>query len=108
MPIENEKMRGSYNTVAPEPVQIKDLMKAIVRAKDSKAILMPVPPFGLKLALGEMADMLLSSQRCSSQKIQNAGYDFKYPELEGALREIYKKSLRAQYSSTRMKRMPRI
>jgi len=87
--LEHTQLRGSYNTTAPDPVPIKDLMKAIVRAKKSKAILMPVPAFGIRLLLGEMAEMVLSSQRCSASKIMQAGYSFHYPDLDGALRDIY-------------------
>jgi len=87
--MENETMRGSYNTTGPDPVTIKDLMKGIIAARKSNAILTPVPSFALKLALGEMADMLLSSQRCSNEKIINSGYKFYFPTLEKALSDIY-------------------
>ena len=87
--LENDKLRGSYNTTAPKPVSIKELMQEIVSAKKAKAILAPVPTFALKLALGEMADMLLSSQNCSDEKIVMTGYKFLFPELKGALKNIY-------------------
>ena len=87
--IENSKLRGSYNTTAPDPALIKDLMKAILLAKGSKAVLTPVPPFAIRLALGEMAEMLLSSQRCSDEKILKTGYEFHFPTLKGALENIY-------------------
>jgi uncharacterized protein (TIGR01777 family) len=86
---EHSKVRGSYNTTGPGPVEIKDLMKAILAAKRSKAILTPVPGFALKLALGEMADMLLSSQRCSDEKILKTGYQFHFPALKGALEAVF-------------------
>lgn len=87
--IENAEMQGSYNTTAPNPVTIRALMEAIVQAKHTRAIYTPVPPFALKLALGEMADMLLSSQKCSDEKIIKAGYAFNYPDLKKALANIY-------------------
>ena len=87
--LENATMQGSYNTTAPNPVTIRTLMEAIVQAKHTKAIFTPVPAFALKLALGEMADMLLSSQKCSDEKITKAGYNFYYPELKKALANIY-------------------
>ncbi len=82
-------MRGSYNTTAPHPVLIKEMMKAIVDARKSHAILTPVPPFALKLGLGEMAEVVLQSQRCSDSKIVQGGYKFRYPDLKGALESIY-------------------
>ena len=87
--VANSKLRGSYNTTAPSPVLIRDLMKAILAAKGSKAVLTPVPPFAIRLALGEMAEMLLSSQRCSDEKILKTGYEFQFPTLTGALENIY-------------------
>jgi uncharacterized protein (TIGR01777 family) len=87
--LENNKVHGSYNTTAPGPVEIKNLMKAILEVKWSKAILTPVPAFALKLALGEMADMLFSSQNCSDDKIIKTGYEFYFPELKEALEDIY-------------------
>ena len=87
--VENRTMQGAYNTTAPHPVPIHDLMKAILIAKKSKAILAPVPPIALRIAVGEMADMLLSSQRCSATKILDAGYIYKYETVAQALKAVY-------------------
>lgn len=87
--LETCSMRGSYNTCAPHPVLIKDLMKTIVSVRQSHAILVPVPPLALKVALGEMSDMVLQSQRCSDGKIVQAGYRFRYLEVRSALKTIY-------------------
>ncbi|MCW3127747.1 MAG: hypothetical protein JWO03_3405 [Bacteroidetes bacterium] len=89
--LEKDNMKSSYNTTAPGPIPIKELMRAIVQAKGSKAILTPVPPFALKIALGEMSEAVLNSQRCSNRKIMEAGYTFTFPDLKGALEEIYSK-----------------
>jgi uncharacterized protein (TIGR01777 family) len=86
---EDQQLRGSYNTTAPDPVSIRELMAAIIAVKKSKAVLVPVPVFALKIALGEMADMLLSSQKCSDQKILQTGYKFYFPDLKKALKNIY-------------------
>jgi NAD dependent epimerase/dehydratase family enzyme len=48
-----------------------------------------VPAFFLKLLLGEMSIVVLGSTKASSKKIENAGFQFKYPEIEGALKDIY-------------------
>lgn len=88
--LETDAMRGSYNTTAPHPVLIKDLMREIVSVRKSHAILMPIPPLALRIALGEMAEVVLQSQRCSDGKIIQAGYRFRYLQLRGALEAIYK------------------
>ena len=46
----------------------------------------PVPAFALRLAVGEMAGVLLGSQRVEPARLKESGYQFKHPELEGALR----------------------
>lgn len=90
--LQNENLSGAYNTTANQPLLIKDLMHEIVKAKKSNAVLMPVPRFALKIALGEMSEMLLSSQNCTSRKIMATGYKFLYPEIGGALCDIYNTS----------------
>lgn len=88
--IENENISGDYNMVAPNPVTNKQLTKAIAKELHRPLWLPRVPGFALELALGEMASMVLSSQKASAQKIEDAGFKFKYPTLMWALKEIYK------------------
>lgn len=88
--LENENMSGAYNATAPLPLLMKDLMKEILEAKKSKAVLVPAPPFAIKLALGEMSEMLLGSQRCSAEKIVKNGHKFRFEKIGDALKEIYK------------------
>ncbi len=87
--LENESVTGAYNTTAPQPLLLKDLMREILEAKKSKAVLVPTPPFAIKLALGEMSEMLLSSQRCSTEKIIKTGFRFKFAAIYSALENIY-------------------
>jgi len=77
-------MRGPFNTVGPEPVTNRDFTKALGRAVH-RPTLFPVPPFMLKLAIGDFAEILLASQRCLPKRMQAAGYRFKYATLDGAL-----------------------
>lgn len=88
--IENEAVSGAYNTTAPQPLLMKDLMSEIVAAKQSKALLVPAPPLAIKLAMGEMSAMLLSSQRCTAAKITNSGYKFRFGPIQKALKDIFK------------------
>ncbi|UII22063.1 TIGR01777 family oxidoreductase [Fulvivirga ligni] len=81
-------LEGAYNGVAPHPVTNKVFTKATSAALHKPAFLPPVPAFALKLALGEMASMLLGGSKVSSEKIENAGYQFKYPHLEDALKDL--------------------
>jgi NAD dependent epimerase/dehydratase family enzyme len=55
----------------------------------SRPTIFPVPAFGARLAFGEMADaLLLSSTRVVPERLEKAGYSFRFAELEGALRHV--------------------
>lgn len=87
--VENDKAEGVYNTVAPNPVTNKELTRAIAEQLH-KPLWAPNMPAGiLKLLMGEMSTIILGSTKVSSQKIEEAGYRFKFPILEDALNDIY-------------------
>ena len=85
--IEN-KLSGVYNAVAPNPVTNQELMKEIASQLNKSIWLPNVPGFALKAALGEMSTVLLSSQLVSSDKIEKAGYEFRYKNLTKALEDL--------------------
>jgi len=87
--IENESFTGVYNMVSPKPVTNKQLTQAVAKQLHKPIWLPNVPSFVLKVLLGEMSTIVLGSTKVSSQKIEEAGYQFKYPELTAALKEIY-------------------
>jgi uncharacterized protein (TIGR01777 family) len=80
---------GVYNACGPQPATNEELTQKTAQVLKRPLWLPPIPAFVLKLILGEMAATALSSNRCSAQKIVDAGYQFKYPQLEDALRELY-------------------
>ena len=81
---------GIYNAVAPNPVNNKQFTEILAKVLNKPLWLPAVPGFILKLAMGEMAQIVLGGNRVSAEKIQDAGYKFEYPELEPALAAIYK------------------
>ena len=83
--IQNNKLSGIYNAVAPNPVSNKELMIKLAIAKHKAwAIKINIPAFLLKIMLGEMSVEILKSTTVSSKKIQNAGFNFKYNTIETA------------------------
>lgn len=89
--IENEDISGVYNAVAPTPVNNRDMMLAIA-SKVRKQFYLPVyvPEFALKLALGEMSIEVLKSATVSDDKIRRAGFNFIYPSIDAAIKELSK------------------
>lgn len=79
---------GVYNGVAPNPVSNKALTKAIGIALGKKIWLPPVPAFALRLALGEMADLVLEGQKVSCDKICQKGYHFQFDNVSLALQDL--------------------
>jgi uncharacterized protein (TIGR01777 family) len=88
--IENGGLEGVYNMVAPNPVTNKQLTEAIANQLHKPLWAPKAPAFILKLLMGEMSTIVLGSTKVSSQKIVDAGYHFKFPVLEGALKDIYR------------------
>jgi uncharacterized protein (TIGR01777 family) len=82
-----ESIVGPINTVAPQAVTNREFAKALGKQLHRPAIL-PTPYFGLRLLLGEFAKILFDSQRCVPEVAQRIGYQYKYPELAGALAAI--------------------
>ena len=85
----DETLSGPVNAVAPQPVTNSEFARTMGRVLSRPAIL-PMPAFALRLTLGrEMADaLLLSSARVEPARLKAAGYQFKHPQLEGALRHV--------------------
>jgi len=84
-------LNGPVNAVAPVPVTNRELTEALGKVL-SRPTLFPVPAFALRLAVGEMADaLLLASARVVPRRLEETGYNFRYPELGGALRHLLAK-----------------
>jgi NAD dependent epimerase/dehydratase family enzyme len=86
--IDDPSMNGAYNAVAPQHVTHSEFMAILGKVMKRTVLPVTVPAFLLKIALGEMSEIILKGSRVSSKKIVDSGYVFQYPELEGALEEI--------------------
>lgn len=85
--IERE-LTGVYNAVAPNPVTNKEMTKQLADQLNKPLWLPNVPKFVLKTMLGEMSQIVLSSQLVSCNKIEKHGYKFKYSNLSKALEDL--------------------
>jgi len=83
-----ETLNGPVNAVAPHPVTNLVFTKTLGRVLGRPAIF-PMPAFAVRIAFGEMGkELLLASARLEPARLLSAGYQFRFPELEGALRHL--------------------
>lgn len=85
--LDTSSVQGAFNLVAPGSVTNRQLSSAIGRVLGRPSF-MPAPAFMMKLILGEMSDLLLDSQRVQAGALTDAGYEFRFPDIEPALRDI--------------------
>jgi hypothetical protein len=85
--LDNEALEGPVNANAPAATTNTEFTKALGRALHRPTVL-PIPPFALRLRFGEVADVLTTGQRGVPAKAQSAGFEFRFPEIDGALQEI--------------------
>jgi uncharacterized protein (TIGR01777 family) len=80
-------VRGAVNATAPHPVTNEEFTGRLAIELHRPAIF-PVPVFALKLAFGEMSEVLLASQRVLPTVAKSAGFRFRYSDLQAALANI--------------------
>lgn len=80
--------RGPFNLVAPMSVDNRTFATLLARALHRPCIFR-LPAFVLRLALGEMADTVLTGQKALPKRLIERGFRFRFPTLESALAQIY-------------------
>ena len=85
--IETEGVLGPFNLTAPLPLSNRDFARALGRATRRPAF-MPVPASVLRLVFGEMSAVLLEGQRVLPRRLLALGFRFRFPTLDGALRDL--------------------
>jgi hypothetical protein len=84
----SDSLSGPVNFTAPNPVSNGEYSRALGKVLQRPAF-MPMPAFAARMAFGQFADeCLLSSTRVIPEKLQQTNYEFRYPQLEGALRHV--------------------
>ncbi|MFZ4700834.1 MAG: TIGR01777 family oxidoreductase [Candidatus Methylumidiphilus sp.] len=85
--LENPELSGVFNGVSPNPVTNREFTAGLAKALNRPAFFF-VPAFLLKAAMGEMGLLLLEGQRAIPKRLQKAGFEFRYPDLDHALTDI--------------------
>ncbi len=85
--LEDPEARGPFNLVAPGAVSNRQLGAEIGNVLGRPSLL-PTPALALRAMLGEMSTLLLEGQRVIPKRLLESGFDFEFPELEPALRDL--------------------
>lgn len=82
-------LSGAFNASAPKPVTNAEFTSELGRALKRPAVL-PAPAVALKLVFGEMSRLLLTGAKMLPARLEQAGYEFRFRELDQALAAIYR------------------
>lgn len=86
----NPAVRGVLNGAAPESVTNEEFTRSLAAALN-RPVFLPVPTPAIRLLIGEMAAVVLASQRVIPAAARTVGYQFRFPQIDGALRDILEK-----------------
>lgn len=84
-----QNWEGAFNGAAPNQVNNLSFSKTLASILRKKMWLPNVPTWAMKLILGSRAVLVLEGSRVSTAKVESKGFEFTYPELRAALKEIY-------------------
>ena len=85
--LETGDRRGAFNAVAPTPATNAEFTRALGRVLH-RPTLIPVPAFALNLMVGELAESLLTGQRAIPARANEMGFQFRFPDVNTALRDL--------------------
>lgn len=90
--LKNETMHGAYNASAPQHTDNENFTKEIAEVLEKPMFMPNIPRFVMKFIFGELSVALLEGSRTSSEKLQNEGFQFKFPGLKNALENLLKRN----------------
>ncbi len=85
--MENSNCRGPFNFSAPAPVRYREFANALGRAMGRPSFI-KTPAFAVRLAMGELGNVLLSSQRVVPHRLLEAGYKLQFTDIDSALKDL--------------------
>jgi len=87
--LENESMQGIYNAVAPNPVTNEELTHLVAKVLNKPLWLPKVPAFAIRLAMGEMAEIVLGGNHVVNRRIaRETAFTYRFTEAEKALQDL--------------------
>jgi uncharacterized protein (TIGR01777 family) len=89
--LHHPELTGAYNLCSPQPVEQKEFAKAFAKTLH-RPMFLKTPNMVIRLMLGEMGDnLIIQGQKVAAKKLLEAGFEFKYPNIEQALKKEYGK-----------------
>ena len=92
--ITQPEARGAFNLTAPNPLTNAEFSRVLGRVM-GRPSLIPVPAFAFRTLFGEVATVVVEGQRVLPKRLLELGYQFQFPQLEDALRDLYQKEVAA-------------
>lgn len=86
--IESENMKGAYNACAPHPVQYSEFAKTLARTMKKNTLPLPLTKWMLRIQSGEFSGALFEDCNCSAKKVLDSGFQFQFPQLETAMKNL--------------------
>lgn len=86
--MEDDSIEGFYNATAPNPLTNKALTKQMVKTLGKRAFIVPAPTATLRIGMGEMADVVLNSNRVLPKRMETAGFAFDFPDFKMAVKDV--------------------
>lgn len=86
--LENNYIRGVYNATAPHPVTLEELLQTSAKILRRPIFLPNIPDFLIRLALGQMSELVLASSCVIPKRLLDQNFEFKYKTIEDALKDL--------------------
>lgn len=83
-----KEITGTFNAVGPAPATNSDFSRTLAKVYKKPMWMPKVPAFILRIIFGELANIVLGGNRVQSEKIQKVGFQFQYPDLPDALKNL--------------------
>jgi uncharacterized protein (TIGR01777 family) len=97
--MDREDLHGAFNLTAPDPLRQKELSRALGKVL-GRPCWLPTPGWWLRLKYGEMAEaVMLSGARVLPARLLSAGFQFEWPDIESAIREIRERTVAPEGST---------
>jgi len=86
--INNSNTKGIYNGTAPNPVRLEEIIRKSAYYLKRPLVLPNIPEFIIQLIMGEMAELVLSSQNVLPNRLLEEGFEFRYKAIDEALKQL--------------------